>query len=177
MTLGNPLLRQRSTPVEVFDASLKELCRDLIDTMYFYRGVGIAGVQVGELKRIFIIEIEKITDGPMIFINPVIEKFSRDFFRMQEGCLSLPGFHYDTRRPRSVAVSFYDTDGQKHALSAADYFATAIQHEYDHLEGRVFLDTLTVSEFKKAGKKLAEAGMVYDLDFPARKNKPKKEKA
>ena len=133
---GDPILKKKSSNVEKFDDKIKLLVEDMKETMYKNDGVGLAAVQVGILKRIFIVDIG---EGLNVFINPEIEQMSGEYID-NEGCLSFPGKLYKVRRPKMVKVKAQDENGKEFEIEAEDLFARAICHENDHLNGIVFLD-------------------------------------
>lgn len=159
LTFPNPVLRQKCTPVETFDKELQTLSENLLDTMYDAPGVGLAANQVGVLKRILVIDIDFDIEGdddesrkiinkkPHIYINPVlISKSGSTVFK--EGCLSVPGFNEQVSRFEKVTVKYQDMKGAFHEENLDGLLAIALQHEMDHLDGKLFIDRL--SELKKS---------------------------
>ena len=142
---GDEILNKKSRNVEIFDDKLQTLIDDMIETMHKYNGVGLAAVQVGVLKRVFIVDLydEKGYDnrGPMVFINPVFkcEKGSRE---VEEGCLSFPNKYAKLIRPEEISLEYIDRDGKKQKLDAKELLAQVICHEMDHLIGEVFTDKM-----------------------------------
>lgn len=147
----NPLLKMKSNPVEVVDKNLQVFLDDMLETMYHEEGAGLAAVQVGELKRIFIVDIGSKTDAevrkPHFFINPEITYFSEEKIGMNEGCLSFPGARSLISRPKEIKVKYLDYDGNKQEMEADDWMARAILHENDHLNG------ITMPDYMSAIKK------------------------
>jgi peptide deformylase len=143
--LGSELLRQKALPVRDIDESAETLCAVMLATLHKHKGVGLAGPQVGQLKRLFVIHIEK--DIPRVFINPSIIGTSEHTGKYEEGCLSLPGVYEDVIRPGAVRVQAWNEKGKPFTLEAEGLLARVIQHEYDHLEGLLFIDHL--SEVKR----------------------------
>ena len=137
---GDEILRKKARTVEVFDEKLKELAKDMIETMHKNNGVGLAGQQVGILKRIVVIDIYD-NKGPIVFINPVITK-TKGEHEVEEGCLSFPNQFAVLKRPKEVEVEYYDLDGKKKKLKAKDLLAQAICHETEHLDGILFIDNM-----------------------------------
>ena len=138
---GDPVLRKMSKPVTEFNARLHELLEDMADTMYKADGAGLSAVQVGILKRVFVIDVG---NGIMEFINPVLKKSSGVNKIKEEGCLSVPDKYGFVERPEHVWVSYYDRNGnfiEEQKLSG--YAAKAFCHEYDHLDGILFIDKAT----------------------------------
>ena len=138
---GDEILRKRSRYVEVEDIQsekIQSLIEDMIDTMHKYNGVGLSAVQVGILKRIVVIDVED-GNGEYVLINPVIKK-TKGEKECDEGCLSFPNQFGKVKRPTEVVVEFYNGEGKRERLKAKDLLAQAICHEYDHLEGILFID-------------------------------------
>ena len=136
-------LKKVSNPVTKINESIKKFCLDLTETMYEYSGVGLAAPQVGVLKRIVVMDC---TDGeekkPIILINPEIIWASDEKTIFEEGCLSIPDIREEIKRPSSVRVQFTDINGSSKEKNFKDLWATCIQHEIDHLNGRLFIDYL-----------------------------------
>ena len=139
---GDEVLRKKSKTVDEITPKIKELIEDMIDTMYEADGVGLAAPQVGILNRIFVIDIG---EGPMVFINPEILE-TGGTQTGDEGCLSIPGYYAPVCRPNYVKVKFLDENMQEKLLEAEDFFARAILHENDHLNGVLFKDRVEKSE-------------------------------
>ena len=149
ITIGDDLLRKKSKPVEKFDSKLHELLDDMYESMLYYDGIGISAVQVGVLRRCFITEF----DGKKIeFINPTIISQSGKNKYLIEGCLSVPGQSGPVERPAVVVVEAYDRYGNKFTYEAKDYSAKAICHEYDHLDGILYIDKLVDKKNRKKNK-------------------------
>ncbi|MDR2302988.1 MAG: peptide deformylase [Treponema sp.] len=151
LILGDELLRQKAVPVKKIDKSTEELARNLIETLHEGKGIGLAGPQVGILERIFAVHVEG--DVPRIFINPSILETSQELVKYEEGCLSIPGIYADVVRPKTVRVQAWNERGRPFTLDASGILARVIQHEYDHLEGGLFIDRLSE---EKRGKILAK---------------------
>lgn len=135
---GDDVLRKKSKVVEKIDNRTLTLIEDMIDTMYEADGVGLAAPQVGILKRLFVIDIYD-GEGPRVFINPeILEKSGEQ--TDEEGCLSLPGRHKPVKRANKIKIKALDVNGNEFVLNAEEFLARAIQHEYDHLEGVLFID-------------------------------------
>lgn len=151
LTDGAPVLRQRAVevdPKEISTPAFQQFIVDLVETMYASRGVGIAAPQVGVSKRVFIAESSQ---GPMALINPVLSAFSRRLLKDEEGCLSVPGRFEKLMRSKTVQVQALAPNGQSVTFKAENFFARIIQHEYDHLDGVLFIDR--VIEQAEAAKK------------------------
>lgn len=136
-TESNPILREKCHPVEKFDDELRLLLKEMIKAMNINQGIGLAGPQVGELKNLFVIDAGR---GPLIFINPEITERSEDETAMIEGCLSLPGVELSVKRPKEIKIKYQDEYGKHKELSAKGLTAKVIQHEYDHLIGKLITD-------------------------------------
>ncbi|QQO08938.1 peptide deformylase [Breznakiella homolactica] len=145
LTLGNELLRLKAEPVAVIDDEIRKLSEEMIEIMHADKGVGLAGPQVGVLKRIFVIHVDG--DIPRVFINPSIIGTSQDQVKYEEGCLSIPGVWADVIRPAAVKIQAWNERGRPFTMEAEGITARVIQHEYDHLDGVLFIDRL--SEMKR----------------------------
>jgi len=140
---GDDVLRQPTEKVHKVSAKIQKLVSDMFDTMYAYNGVGLAAPQVGVLKKIFVLDCTT-DDNPlpqMVFINPVIVKRNGAMVS-REGCLSFPGVYTDVKRYESVTVRYMDMDGKRKEMTVegGGLLSRAIQHEFDHLEGVLFVD-------------------------------------
>ena len=144
---GHPALRKKSEPVEKIDEDVKQLVRDMFDTLHKAKGLGLSGPQVGINLRVFIVDLSQIDFDaePQAFINPVIIE-KKGEFTGEEGCLSFPGLYFDLTRAESAVMEFQDLDGNKKRLKAYGLAAKAIQHESDHLDGVLFIDYLSAAE-------------------------------
>jgi peptide deformylase len=141
LTLGNELLRQKAEPIRPIDAQYKKIAEEMIEALHEGKGVGLAGPQVGLLKRIFVIHVEG--DEPRVFINPSIVETSQDQVKYEEGCLSIPGFYADVIRSARIRVQAWNEKGRPFTLDAEGLLARVILHEHDHLEGVLFIDRLS----------------------------------
>lgn len=142
INLTDPRLRQISEPVLVFDDALQELAKDMITEMERARGIGLAAVQLGELRRV-IVTCAPNSDGngaTHVLVNPLITSRSEDCTETNEGCLSIPGVRLAFSRPSTITVDYVDLTGVPHTLVATGMLATCIQHEIDHLDGILILD-------------------------------------
>jgi peptide deformylase len=148
-------LRTVATPVETVDETLKALIVDMFHTMYEAPGIGLAATQVNVHKQLLILDISEDRSQPMVFINPrVVAKDGSQIY--QEGCLSLPGIYADVKRYNQITVQALDRDGKAFSLDADGLLAVCIQHEMDHLAGKVFVDHLSPLKRALAEKKLAK---------------------
>jgi peptide deformylase len=151
---GNPVLRKVSQAVDLNDHSLPELIEDMFETMYSARGVGLAAPQIGKALRIFVLDSQPYQEifpeeepRKLVFINPQIEELFGESIALNEGCLSLPEIYEEVVRKSSVKINFWDEKGEYHKEVFHGIVARIIQHEYDHIDGKVFTDR--VSTLKK----------------------------
>ena len=136
-------LKKVSSPVTNIDETIKKLCLDMIETMYKYSGVGLAAPQVGVLKRVVVMDCSELDEkNPKILINPEIIWSSEEKFVFEEGCLSIPEIREKITRPAEVKVKFTNIDGSLYEDHFKDLWAICIQHEIDHLNGKLFIDYL-----------------------------------
>lgn len=136
--MGDPLLRKISKPVEVFDSKLHVLLDDMVETLHYAEGLGLAAPQVGILKRVCIVEYDDVLYE---LVNPVL-LHSGGKCVDNEGCLSVIGFRGLVERPRKIDIEYFDRNGNKKTLHAEDYFARVFLHEMDHLDGILFPDKM-----------------------------------
>ncbi len=145
----DPILREKSRPLEKVDDETRKLMRDMLNVMYEAPGIGLAAVQVGILKRIVVIDVSKDEKkrDPLFLVNPEIVHRSKITSTYEEGCLSLPNHFAEIERPAECKINYIDYHGKKKELKADGILATCIQHEVDHLNGVLFIDYL--SKLKK----------------------------
>jgi peptide deformylase len=139
-------LRTVAAEVAVVDAKIKKLVEDMLETMYAAKGIGLAATQVNVHKRILVLDISENKDAPVCLINPQIIKTAGEE-ESEEGCLSVPGFFETVSRAETVTVRALNRDGESFELEAGALLAVCIQHEMDHLQGKLFVDYL--SAFKR----------------------------
>jgi len=139
----DPRLRRVAQPVTVFDERLRKLVADMAETMYSAPGVGLAATQVDVHERIIVIDVSENRDALHVFINAGIVWASEETALCEEGCLSVPGVYDMVRRPARVRVHAVDVTGQSYQLDCEGTLAVCVQHEIDHLEGRVFVEYLS----------------------------------
>ena len=139
------ILRKKSVNLEKVDDDLRELMDDMLETMYAAPGIGLAGVQIGILKRLIVIDVSKDEQkkSPLFLINPEIITKSSNTSVYEEGCLSLPGYFAEIERPAECHIEYVDYHGKKKEMRASGLLATCIQHEVDHLNGILFIDYLS----------------------------------
>ena len=150
---GDPILRKKAKKLEVFDENLNDILEEMIETMYLGDGVGLAAPQVGLSLRIFVMDWG---EGPLKVVNPEILEFSEEKVVDEEGCLSLPDIFEDVERSKWVKVRFQDEKGNIHERIFEDYPARIFQHEYDHLEGILFIDRISAARRARLKSKLLE---------------------
>jgi len=142
LVFPDPRLRTVAAPVEQVDDDLRRLIDDMFETMYAAPGIGLAATQVDVHKRLLVIDVSEDKSEQRVFINPQILA-SQGEEEMQEGCLSVPGYYETVRRPEWVRVRALERDGEPFELEAEGLLAVCIQHEIDHLDGKVFVDYLS----------------------------------
>jgi peptide deformylase len=159
----DPLLRQKSTPVENVDDEVRTLIADMFETMYAAPGIGLAAIQVGVPKRVLVIDLQEPAEeggdpvsDPRIFINPEIFEHSDQEVPYTEGCLSVPDQFADVDRPDRIRARWLDENGESRDEVIEGLLATCLQHEMDHLEGILFIDHLSRLKREMILKKLAK---------------------
>jgi peptide deformylase len=153
----DPRLRRKATPVTVFDEELSRLIDAMFETMYAAPGIGLAATQVDVHKRLIVIDISENKDAPLVFINPELEIIDPDLSEYDEGCLSVPGYYESVSRPRTVRVKALDRQGKPFELITDGLLATCIQHECDHLNGKLFVDYLSTLKRQRIRSKLEKS--------------------
>ncbi len=145
ITAPDPRLKQLSAPVAKVDAEIRQLMDDMLETMHAAPGIGLAAPQVGVLKRVIVLEIdrEETKVGPLFMANPEIVDASDDDAVYNEGCLSVPEHYADVTRPAEVTVRYLDRDGKQQDLKCEGLLSTCVQHEIDHLDGILFIDKIS----------------------------------
>ena len=160
----DPRLKKVCEPVPEVNAKVRKLADDMLETMYDAPGVGLAAPQIGVLQRIFVIDCsdKEAAADPMILINPKITWTSEELNTHEEGCLSIPEMYEDVTRPKQVRMAYLDADGKEQEREFDELYATAVQHELDHLNGKLFIDylsglkrTMITNKMKKLKKELA----------------------
>jgi peptide deformylase len=185
---GHPILRKETEEIEELNAEVKKLIADMFETMYGSRGVGLAAPQIGKALRLFIVdgspfaedeaeteEEEKenmfLKDFKRVFINPIIEEEHGKEWGFEEGCLSIPGIREEVWRPDNVVISYYNEDWELVEEELSGLAARVVQHEYDHIEGKLFTDYLSPMKRRLNKRKLTDIskGIVpvkYKMAFP-----------
>ncbi|HUJ38502.1 MAG TPA: peptide deformylase [Hyphomicrobium sp.] len=161
ITLPDPLLRKVSQPVERVDDELCRLMDDMLETMYAAPGIGLAAVQVGIPRRLVVLDVAEDEEkpAPLVLVNPEIVALGDATRLHEEGCLSIPDVRVEIERPASLIVRYTDREGARKELEASGLLATAIQHEINHLDGKLIIDFLSslkrdmvVRKFKKQAR-------------------------
>jgi peptide deformylase len=147
--LGDPILRQETTPVTAFDDALRALVADMFETMYVAKGIGLAAPQVGRRERLTVVDVDR---NPLVLINPEIVT-AEGSAKGEEGCLSIPEIYGDVERKGRVVVRALGRDGKEFEVEGTELLARCLQHEIDHLDGKLFLDHLS---FLKRSAELAK---------------------
>jgi len=149
----DPRLRQRAAEVDAVDDELRRLIDDMFETMYQAPGIGLAATQVNVHKRVVVIDISREQDEPRVFINPQIVVLD-GVEEMEEGCLSVPGVYEKVQRAQRIRVRAMDREGRAFELDADGLLAVCVQHEIDHLDGKLFVDYLSQLKRQRIRKKL-----------------------
>lgn len=161
VTLPDPVLRQTSTDVGAIDADVKRLAADMLETMYDAPGIGLAAIQVGVPTRLVVLDVSDKDDEkqPIVLVNPRILTLSEEMRSYEEGCLSLPDVKVEIERPSTLRLAYQDLDGKALEIDADGLLATAIQHELDHLDGKLIIDFMSklrrdmvIKRFKKKAR-------------------------
>ena len=149
-------LREIAAPVKKVNNEIKNIIEQMFFTMYEEKGIGLAATQVNIHKRIIVIDVSENKDEKIFLINPEIISLSGDINTMEEGCLSVPGFYETVSRPKTVKVSSLDYDGKKIEIEANGLLSTCIQHEIDHLNGKLFVDHISSLKRSRIEKKITK---------------------
>ena len=152
ITLPDPLLRKSSAPVERVDDELRALMDDMLETMYDAPGIGLAAVQIAIPRRLIVMDVayresdeegNEVPKEPICMVNPEIVALSDEMSVYEEGCLSIPEFYAEVERPATVTVRYVDRVGEEQERECEDILATVVQHEVDHLNGKLFIDYIS----------------------------------
>ena len=149
----DPRLRNTAKPVENVDGKLVQLSDRMLDTMYQAPGIGLAATQVSVSKRLLVIDISENKQSPLVLINPLINEKEGEI-ESNEGCLSVPGFYEPVIRSSKILIEAINRDGEPFTMEAEDLLAVCIQHEMDHLDGKLFVDYLSATKRQMIRKKL-----------------------
>ncbi len=153
----DPRLRTVAEPVTIFDAALQQFAEDMLETMYAAPGIGLAATQVNVHKKVIVIDVSEEKDTPYVFVNPTLALFGEKIAG-EEGCLSVPDYFDSVLRSERVKISAVNTQGEAFTMEAEGLLSICIQHECDHLAGRLFVDYLSTLKRNRITKKLRQAG-------------------
>lgn len=147
-------LRTVAKEVLVIDDEIKALVSNLLETMYEGNGIGLSATQVNIHKRILVVDITDEKDSPLVLINPKIKVLNKEEKIYSEGCLSVPGFFEEVSRPSEINITALNIEGERFTIMATDLLAVAVQHEMDHLDGKIFVDFLSNLKRQRIKSKL-----------------------
>ena len=151
----NPRLRKIAEKVTKFDKSLKKLAHDMLELMYDENGIGLAATQVDKHIRLIVIDVSDERNAPQYFVNPTFEILNADLMHaFEEGCLSVPGFNEEITRPSNIILKWQDLDGVAHKEEPSGLLTVCIQHEIDHLDGKLMVDYISPIKRDRIKKKL-----------------------
>ncbi|TQV70688.1 peptide deformylase [Exilibacterium tricleocarpae] len=150
----DPRLRTKAKKVVEVDDKVRTLIDDMFETMYAAPGIGLAATQVNVHQQIVVIDISEDKNQPLVFINPEIEVLDQQLHEYDEGCLSVPGYYETVERPQHVRITALDRNGESFTLEPDGLLAVCIQHEKDHLDGKLFVDYLSQIKRQRIRKKL-----------------------
>lgn len=150
----DPRLRKVAAPVSKVDRRIQRLLGDMFEIMYEAKGIGLAATQIDVHERIVVMDVSEQRDSPLVFINPEVEVIGDGELEYDEGCLSVPGFYETVSRPDCIRVRALDKDGEMFELEPDGLLAVCIQHELDHLNGKLFVDYLSALKRQRIKKKL-----------------------
>ena len=159
LCLPDPRLRAVSEKVGVVDDDVRALMNDMLATMYDAPGIGLAAIQIGVAKRVIVMDLAKKDEEPtpQFFADPEILESSEDESVYEEGCLSVPEYYEEVSRPAKIRVRYLDQNNERREIEAEGLLATCLQHEIDHLDGKLFIDHLSRLKRERAIKKFAKA--------------------
>ena len=147
-------LRTVAKEVLVIDDEIKTLVSNLLETMYEGNGIGLSATQVNVHKRILVVDVSEEKDSPLVLINPKIKVLNKEEKIYSEGCLSVPGFFEEVSRPSEINITALNIEGERFTIMATDLLAVAVQHEMDHLDGKIFVDFLSNLKRQRIKSKL-----------------------
>lgn len=181
VTYNDPVLREKTAPIESDSVELQLLIDNMFKTMYNSKGVGLAAPQIGKPLQLFVMDADVMTEeyddeedlGPMVFINPEIVARKGEHLIMEEGCLSIPEVRDDVSRPAEIIIKYKDRNFNDQALKADGWISRVIQHEYDHLNGILFLDYLSAfrRRLHRNTLKKIKAG-ILETEYPLMPKQP-----
>jgi peptide deformylase len=180
LTAPDPRLKKKSQPVDSVDAEIRQLMDDMLETMYDAPGIGLAAPQIGELRRVIVLDIDRedLKTGPILMANPEIIEASDEDATYEEGCLSVPEHYSDVVRPAKVTVRYLDRDGETREMTCEGLLSTCVQHEIDHLDGILFIDHISALKRNMILRKLLKARKEQERDDDGKPpSKPKKKES
>lgn len=164
LNFPDPRLRTKAKPVEVVDDQIRRLAADMLETMYAAPGIGLAASQVDRHIELIVMDLSEEKNQPMVFINPKITPLTQDTQPYEEGCLSVPQIFDKVERAAQVKIEALDLEGKPFTLEADGLLAVCIQHEMDHLDGKLFVDYLSPLKRQRIREKLAKAERVREKE-------------
>ena len=164
ITVPDEILRKKSQNIEKVGQYEKKLVKELFETMYHHKGIGLAAIQIGIPKKIIVLDVSQKDDqkNPLCFINPVIKKISDEKSKYEEGCLSIPNTFIEIERPKTCIVEYIDIEGEKNIMKCDGLLSTCIQHEINHLDGKLIIDFLSKLKKDLIIKKLSKTRQSTD---------------
>lgn len=150
----DPRLRIKAKPISVVDSNIRQLADDMLETMYAAPGIGLAATQVDRHVRMLVLDISEDKSQPQVFINPQITPLTDEVAPYDEGCLSVPSIYDAVERPKRIQVTALDRDGNEFTIEAEGLLAVCLQHEIDHLDGKLFVDYLSPLKRQRIKTKL-----------------------
>ena len=164
ITIPDEVLRKKSQNIQKVGENEKKLVKDLFETMYHHKGIGLAAIQVGIPQRIIVLDVTQKNNqkNPLCFINPVIKHSSNEKSKYEEGCLSIPNTFIEIERPKKCLVEYVDIEGKKKSMECDDLLSTCIQHEINHLDGKLIIDFLSKLKKDLIIKKLSKTRQSTD---------------
>ena len=153
----DPRLRTVAKPLASVDDAVRRLCDDMLETMYDAAGIGLAATQVNVHRRLLVMDTSEDRNQPRVYINPEVSVIDEDLGSYDEGCLSVPGFYEEVHRPRRVRVTALDRDGKPFTEELEGIAAVCLQHEVDHLDGKLFVDYISPLKRQRIRRKLEKA--------------------
>ena len=158
----DPRLRKKARPVAAVDAQVRQLSRDMLETMYAENGIGLAATQVDVQQRIVVMDLSAERNDPLTLVNPeILQQAGTE--EMEEGCLSVPGYTDLVRRAEKISYRYLNLDGKEIEAEADGLRAVCIQHEIDHLDGKLFIDYLSPMKRRRVRKKIAKQNKIRAL--------------
>ena len=154
LTFPDPNLRKVAKAVTDFDDALKKTIADMLETMYHANGIGLAATQVNIHKRLIVIDVSDERNQPLVIINPKFAVVDANLQDYKEGCLSVPEFYEEISRPTKIKLEFQDADGNRQFIEPAGLLSVCIQHEIDHLNGKLFVDHISSLKRERIRKQL-----------------------